>query len=72
MTNRTTATQFFSRAEILQEIIDLRFAVASLVELSEKGSHAYENAENATLGIEHRLDYLHDSISLGWKPQATK
>jgi hypothetical protein len=56
--------------QCLNEIINLRFAVSSLVAiLTQRGSNEGEVAKNAEKGISARLDYLHGSIvKMGEKP----
>lgn len=62
MTPRTNATNFFTFEESLRELDSLKFAVVSLVQHYPNGSYERELALNATIGIKHRLDYLHDSL----------
>lgn len=73
MKQRTDATNFFTLDEALRELDALKFAISSLVQHYPNGSYERELTRNAVKGIDHRLDYLHDSFSrIAPAPQPTK
>ena len=63
MSNLTTATNFLSFQQSLDELLALKFAVGTIAKLStQPGSCERELATNAARGIDQRINYLHDSL----------
>jgi hypothetical protein len=62
MKDRISATNWLSAQSALQELDDLKFAVTAMSERFTKGASEAEMARNASIGIKHRIDYLHDSL----------
>lgn len=60
--NRTTATDFYGPDLVMSELDRLKFAVNSMVQLTDSGSYLRENMDNIARGIGARLDYLHDAV----------
>jgi hypothetical protein len=61
--DRVPANNWLSGQSLLRYLDDLGMAVSALAAHGHKpGSHEQEMAENARRGIQHRIDYLHDSL----------
>jgi hypothetical protein len=55
---------WFDEQQIMKELFDLKFAIHALADTSgTPGSMQREIARNASIGLGHRIDYLHDSIT---------
>lgn len=71
MPDRIQATAHLTARQCLDALDKLKFACASLIQPIGEGSYARENAENAVKGIDHRIDFLHDSLRRLLGPAAT-
>lgn len=60
---RISCNTFFGRTDALRELDALSFAFAAMADRFPSGSHDREMAQNALVGIRHRIDYLHDSFT---------
>ena len=61
--DRVPANRWLTGNNLLRHVDDLGHAVSALAAaVGTPGSHEREMADNARLGIQRRIDYLHDSL----------